>query len=177
MYSTCARFDLLKSPEVTLCGWLGCKPSINKYIMLVEYNTTPDEQSVKSSCVIIEVMGALLINTAVVCSQWLGHKINIVLPTTTNWFHCSIFLFWHDGSFCSIHALKPSQLGHKHAWFPSLLDSLAERIVHSCVHSRKPHWTSGFEEAHVRAEIDSGVSSKGQHIFALWCLHFCVWSF
>ena len=30
-YLTCVtvRFDLVKSPEVNLCGWLGCKPLIN----------------------------------------------------------------------------------------------------------------------------------------------------
>ena len=29
VFSTSARFDLAKSPGVTLCGWRGCKPSIN----------------------------------------------------------------------------------------------------------------------------------------------------
>ena len=29
LYSTCAKFELVKSPEVTLCGWWGYKPSIN----------------------------------------------------------------------------------------------------------------------------------------------------
>ena len=29
LYSTCVRFDLVKSPEVTLCGSRGYKPSIN----------------------------------------------------------------------------------------------------------------------------------------------------
>ena len=29
LYSICVRFDLVKSPEVTLCGWQGNKPSIN----------------------------------------------------------------------------------------------------------------------------------------------------
>ena len=28
LYSTYVRFDWVKSPEVTLCGWLGYKPSI-----------------------------------------------------------------------------------------------------------------------------------------------------
>ena len=32
LYSTCVGFDLMKSPEVTLCGCLGYKPSINKSI-------------------------------------------------------------------------------------------------------------------------------------------------
>ena len=30
LYSTYVRFDLVKSPEVTLCGFWGNKPSINK---------------------------------------------------------------------------------------------------------------------------------------------------
>ena len=30
LYSPSARFHLVKSPEVTLCGWLGYKPPINK---------------------------------------------------------------------------------------------------------------------------------------------------
>ena len=30
LYSTSVGFELVKSPEVTLCGWLGNKPSINK---------------------------------------------------------------------------------------------------------------------------------------------------
>ena len=30
--SPCARSELVKSPEVTLCGWLGYEPSINKNI-------------------------------------------------------------------------------------------------------------------------------------------------
>ena len=32
LYSTCARFEFVKSPEVTLCGRLGYKPSINKWM-------------------------------------------------------------------------------------------------------------------------------------------------
>ena len=32
MYSTSVRFDLVKSPEMTLCGWVGYKPSIKKII-------------------------------------------------------------------------------------------------------------------------------------------------
>ena len=35
LYSTCARFEPVKSPEVTLCAWLDYKPSINKYISIV----------------------------------------------------------------------------------------------------------------------------------------------
>ena len=30
LYSTCGRIELVKSPEVVLCGWLGNKPTINK---------------------------------------------------------------------------------------------------------------------------------------------------
>ena len=30
LYSVCVRFDLVKSPEVTLYGWLGYTPSMNK---------------------------------------------------------------------------------------------------------------------------------------------------
>ena len=30
--ATCVGFQFVKSPEVTLCGWRGCKPSINKLI-------------------------------------------------------------------------------------------------------------------------------------------------
>ena len=32
LYSTCVRFDWVQSPAVTLCGWLGYKPSVNKWI-------------------------------------------------------------------------------------------------------------------------------------------------
>ena len=29
-YVTCVKFEPVKSPEVTWCGWRGYKPSINK---------------------------------------------------------------------------------------------------------------------------------------------------
>ena len=32
-YVACVRFEFVDSPEVTLCGWWGCKPSINKQTM------------------------------------------------------------------------------------------------------------------------------------------------
>ena len=40
-FSTCATFELVKSPEVTLCDWLGYKPSINN-------NNSPKLVSVQS---------------------------------------------------------------------------------------------------------------------------------
>ena len=33
-YVTCVRFEVVKSPKVTLCGCQGYKPSINKSIVL-----------------------------------------------------------------------------------------------------------------------------------------------
>ena len=36
-YVTCIRFEFVKSPEVTLRGWLGYAPSINKLMLLVQH--------------------------------------------------------------------------------------------------------------------------------------------
>ena len=41
LYSTCATFELVKSPEVTLCGWLGYKPTINNNNNNTNNNNNP----------------------------------------------------------------------------------------------------------------------------------------
>ena len=67
LYSTqCARFELVKSPEVTLCVWPGYKPSINKRITVCVYACV---------CVCVRPVSVCVKRSKILC--WSNYKLGV----------------------------------------------------------------------------------------------------
>ena len=64
LFSTCVRLSLVKSPEVTLCGWLGYKAPRNQLFFPAQGKYGPFETAIYA------VLSGNLTGTLPVCQSW-----------------------------------------------------------------------------------------------------------